>query len=92
MSEPAFTEGPWRVDASGRYVSVWDENFVGLLADTNIGGFGANTQKANAKLMACAPTMYNILAILETELKALLPRASQQINEVLAIARGEVSP
>ncbi len=65
MAESKFTPGPWRVEKSEAYKDTWRVTADGHRLASLCGGDGEFEEtKANAELMADAPTMLGLLRMI----------------------------
>ena len=65
MAESKFTPGPWRVEKSEAYKDTWRVTADGHRLASLCGGDGELEEtKANAELMADAPTMLGLLRMI----------------------------
>ena len=65
MAESKFTKGPWRVEKSEAYKDTWRVTADGHRLASLCGGDGEFEEtKANAELMADAPTMLGLLRMI----------------------------
>ena len=97
MSEAKFTKGEWKIsDSEGvsRFVYALNENYTNqfsLLIEGN-GFSGADNDEltANANLIKSAPKLYEKLKLLVEESRLVYGEDYDEIDDLLAEARGEV--
>ena len=83
----SFTPAPWFIEQVEPLVCSWTFNFEKM---NNKGFVSSDEFIANANLIAAAPEMYELLTECAHELELHgNDKLSQEINELLAKARGE---
>ena len=88
MSEPKFTKGPWKLfNAKGDIVSTETGDIIIRWDDSHTD----DQQIADARLIAAAPEMYDLLLDIVTDYQCMPNPAvmADKIEAVLKKARGE---
>jgi len=95
MTEPKFTPGPWNVKFhivdDMTFCVVEDESRKAICEVFSHEPNWEDEQEANARLLAAAPEMYEMLASIRRTLKYMgyLPYLVKDIDLILRKARGE---
>ena len=87
-SKAGFTPGPWKVEKikAGNLVVTNKDNYVAIISFLNENG--DEVEKANATLIASAPTMFKLIED-ALELGELGPNAKQDAERLIAHIKGE---
>lgn len=88
MSKEKFTQLPWRIEKLSDYISIMAgySEICYIDGDLNI-----DNVQANARLIAAAPEMYELLALLDNyyAVRGESNRVTKTISQVLKKVRGE---
>ena len=89
MSRGKFTKGPWRIDEFRDFASIMAGYTEICYIDDDL---NCDKVRANARLIASAPEMYELLELLDNYLAingGLNDRMTTEIRKLLKKARGE---
>ena len=88
MSKEKFTQLPWRVEEFRDFISIMAGYSEICYID---GDLNCDNVQANARLIAAAPEMYELLALLDNyyAVRGESNRVTKTISQVLKKVRGE---
>ena len=89
MSRGKFTKGPWRIDEFRDFASIMAGYTEICYIDDDL---NCDKVRANARLIAAAPEMYELLELLDNYLAingGLSDRMTTEIRKLMKKARGE---
>ena len=88
MSKEKFTQLPWRIEEFRDFISIMAGYSEICYID---GDLNCDNVQANARLIAAAPEMYELLALLDNyyAVRGESNRVTKTISQVLKKARGE---
>ena len=88
MSKEKFTQLPWRIEEFRDFISIMAGYSEICYID---GDLNCDNVQANARLIAAAPEMYELLALLDNyyAVKGESNRVTKTISQVLKKVRGE---
>ena len=88
MSKGKFTKGPWRIDEFRDFASIMAGYTEICYIDDDL---NCDKVRANARLIAAAPEMYELLAMLDNyyAVRGESNSMTKTISQVLKKARGE---
>ena len=89
MSKGKFTKGPWRIDEFRDFASIMAGYTEICYIDDDL---NCDKVRANARLIAAAPEMYELLELLDNYLAingGLNDRMTTEISKLLKKVRGE---
>ena len=88
MSKGKFTKGPWRIDEFRDFASIMAGYTEICYIDDDL---NCDKVRANARLIAAAPEMYELLVLLENyyAVRGESNSVTKTISQVLKKARGE---
>ena len=88
MSEEKFTQLPWRIEEFRDFISIMAGYSEICYID---GDLNCDNVQANARLIAAAPEMYELLALLDNyyAVRGESNRVTKTISQVLKKVRGE---
>jgi hypothetical protein len=94
MGAPAWTPGPWVREEDEEYsLILFGSDGVCLLEGHAVGPFKPELREANARLIAAAPELYDLLFEIEdTHGNWLNGDLGKRVRAALAKARGEQEP
>lgn len=89
MSKEKFTQLPWRIEEFHDFISIMAGYSEICYID---GDLKCDNVQANARLIAAAPEMYELLALLDNyyAVRGESNRVTKTISQVLKKVRGEV--
>lgn len=89
MSKEKFTQLPWRIEEFRDFISIMAGYSEICYID---GDLNCDNVQANARLIAAAPEMYELLALLDNyyAVRGESNRVTKTISQVLKKVRGEV--
>lgn len=88
MSKEKFTQLPWRIEEFRDFISIMAGYSEICYID---GDLNCDNVQANARLIAAAPEMYELLALLDNyyAVRGEINRVTKTISQVLKKVRGE---
>ena len=88
MSKEKFTQLPWRIEGFRDFISIMAGYSEICYID---GDLNCDNVQANARLIAAAPEMYELLALLDNyyAVRGESNRVTKTISQVLKKVRGE---
>ena len=91
MSEDKFTPGPWNAPDGGNLSGAVVAKDGEMVCDPSGAGRYEDEMDANARLIAAAPEMYELLVLLENyyAVRGESNSVTKTISQVLRKARGE---
>lgn len=91
MSEEKFTPPPWSVPSKGNLRGAVVAKDGQMVCDPSGAGRHEDEAEANARLIAAAPEMYELLALLDNyyAVRGESNRVTKTISQVLKKVRGE---